>query len=95
MPHDSDDTQVFDPGRTLLAPVRLQRLASAFELSADEVASDTRLILGWRGSTAELLAELDARHAWSSDQADHFVRWSRLETSRSWQALPEHRLQPT
>lgn len=91
-PDEWQDRRVIDPGRALLTPLRLERLASAFELSADDVASDAALILGWRGSATALLAELDERHAWYSNEADCYVRWSRLETWRSWQAMPRHRV---
>jgi hypothetical protein len=86
------DRRVNDPGHVLLSPGRLERLASAFELSPDEVASDMALILAWHGSPMALRARLDERHAWSSNEADYFVHWSRLETWRSVRAMPEHRV---
>jgi hypothetical protein len=89
------DRRVNDLGHVLLSPAQLERLASAFELSPAEVAADTALILAWHGSPMALRARLDERHAWSSNEADYFVRWSRLETWRSVQAMPQHRVSRT
>jgi len=63
-----------------LSPVRLERLASAFELSQADVLADAEAILGWSGDRGELEALLNARHAWRTDEAFYFIRWVRHET---------------
>jgi hypothetical protein len=63
------------PQPTALTPAQVTRLASAFEISPDEVLVDVPLILGWLGSPAELRDQLNALHGWQTDEAFYFVRW--------------------
>jgi len=74
---------------TLLSPVRLERLASAFELSQPEVLADAEAILGWSGERRELEALLSGRHAWRTDEAFYFIRWVRQETWCTQNRVPE------
>jgi hypothetical protein len=76
---------------SLLSPVRLERLASAFELSEPEVLVDAKAILGWTGEPGDLEALLNARHAWRSDEAFYFIRWVRLETWCTQNRVPDQR----
>ena len=78
----------------MLSPVRLERLASAFELSQPEVLADTEAILGWSGERCELEALLNSRHAWRTDEAFYFIRWVRLETWCTQNRVPEYRSSP-
>ena len=64
----------------LLTRTAADRLASAFELCADEVLADAHVITAWRASPAELDAWLSAHHQWQSDEAHYFVWWIRLQT---------------
>jgi hypothetical protein len=66
-------------GGALLSPIRLQRLASAFELSTTEVLADAETIVAWADRPADLEALLNARHAWRTDEAFYFIRKVRLE----------------
>jgi hypothetical protein len=50
-------------------------LASAYELSQDEVARDTGHVQQWVGSDDQLIAALEARHDWrpESELASYFL----------------------
>ena len=85
---------VMDVRRSFLLPVRLERLASAFELSQPEVLVDAEAILGWSGERGELEALLNARHAWRTDEAFYFIRWVRLETWCTQNRVPDQRPSP-
>jgi hypothetical protein len=56
------------PAAALLAPIRVARLAAAFELSAAEVLADAQVIVAWPGASAALDRWLNARHAWRTDR---------------------------
>ena len=79
---------------SLLSPVRLERLASAFEISEPEVLVDAEAILGWSGESTALEALLNARHAWRTDEARYFIRWVRLGTWCTQHRVPEERPSP-
>jgi hypothetical protein len=73
----------FPSDAPLLSPMRLQRLASAFELSPAEVLADAESIADSNGRSRELESLLDTRHDWRTNEAFHFIRWVRLEIWRS------------
>lgn len=73
----------------LLSRVRLERLASAFELTTGEVLVDATTISDWRGYFSDLEPLLNARHGWSSDEAFHFVRHVRLEVWCTRNGIPD------
>ena len=73
----------------LISAVRVERLASAFELCEHEVVTDTRAIVDWRGSAAELDLWLSNRHAWRTNEAYYFVRWARLHVWFSQNGMPD------
>jgi len=85
---------VTDAGGCPLSPIRLERVASAFELSRTEVLDDADTILDWSGGAGELEALLSARHAWHTDEAYYFVRWVRLEAWCTQNRLPDQRPSP-
>jgi len=84
-------TDRFAYAGSVLSPVRLGRLASAFELSEPEVLADADAILGWSGERRELEALLNARHAWRMDEAFYFIRWVRHETWCTQNRVPDQR----
>ena len=73
----------------LLSPVRLERLASAFEIRETDVLADAAIIANWSDAATDLEAALNVRHAWHSDEAFHFIRWVRLEMRRTQRELPD------
>ena len=74
----------------LLSPVRLERLASAFELSEADVLVDAADIASSTWAAVDLEAVLNARHGWRTDEAFYFIRWVRLEMRRTSNELPHH-----
>jgi hypothetical protein len=86
----ADEPKTMMPAEpAVLSPVRVARLASAFELSRDEVLADVPLILGWFGSPAKLRAQLSASHGWRTNEAFHFIRWVQLGAWCSRYGVPD------
>jgi hypothetical protein len=67
------------PEGRLLSPIRVARLASAFELSEAEVVTDASVIVGWRDAQTRLHDWLNARRVAWTDEAHYFVYRVRLQ----------------
>jgi hypothetical protein len=85
------DPLVTGTGWSLLSPIRLERLASAFELSNTEVLTDAETIVDWAGGTSDLESVLNARHGWRTDEAFYFIRRVRLEAWCTQNRIPDQR----
>ena len=85
---------VMSAGGSRLSPIRLERVASAFELSRAEVLTDAETILDWSDGPGALEALLNSRHAWQTDEAYYFVRWVRLQAWCTQNRLPDQRWSP-
>ena len=82
-------TPMIYAGGPLLSRIRRKRLASAFELSEAEVLADAVSIVDWSGRARDLEALLNARHAWTSNQAFYFVWWVRLQVWCTCHGVPD------
>jgi hypothetical protein len=82
---------VIDAAQPLLSKIRLERLAAAFELAPAEILADAVPIVDWCGRQSDLEALLNARHAWRTDEAFHFIRWVRREVWCTCNGVPDER----
>lgn len=74
----------------LLSPIRLARLASAFELTRADVVTDATTIVDWSGQGADLERLLNRRHGWNTDEAFHFIRHVRLQVWCTWNGIADN-----
>jgi hypothetical protein len=53
------------------------RIAEAFELSADQVHADADLTANWQGDDQELIKLLQEQHEWDASVPPFYVFWLR------------------